>query len=109
MKEYNPVFDFIKGIGIFLVVLGHTLCPSHFLINVFHMPLFFFISGMTFHDPDDIRNFILKKINRIMVPYVFFTSPALKQVCPNSAHCWSPAIPEIGTLTPPFPPRLVYP
>ena len=37
------------------------------------MPLFFFISGMTFHDPDDIRNFILKKINRIMVPYVFFT------------------------------------
>ena len=73
MKEYNPVFDFIKGIGIFLVVLGHTLCPSHFLINVFHMPLFFFISGMTFHDPDDIRNFILKKINRIMVPYVFFT------------------------------------
>lgn len=41
MKEYNPVFDFIKGIGIFLVVLGHTLCPSHFLINVFHMPLFF--------------------------------------------------------------------
>lgn len=28
---------------------------------------------MTFHDPDDIRNFILKKINRIMVPYVFFT------------------------------------
>ena len=43
------------------------------------------------------------------VPYVFFTSPALKQVCPNSAHCWSPAIPEIGTLIPPFPPRLVYP
>ena len=24
------------------------------------------------------------------VPYVFFISPASKQVCPNSAACWSP-------------------
>ena len=40
------------------------------------------------------------------VPYVFLTLPSSKQVCPNKAHCWSPAIPAIGTLTPPVPPKL---
>ena len=31
------------------------------------------------------------------VPYVFLASPALKQHCPNSAACWSPATPQMGT------------
>ena len=31
---------------------------------------------------------------------VFFASPAVKQVCPNSAACWSPAAPAIG-ISPP--------
>lgn len=37
------------------------------------------------------------------VPYVFFASPAVKQVCPKSAACWSPRMPATGTpsSTPP--------
>ena len=50
--------DIAKGIGIILVVLGHTLVPQVretgfagflwiFIYN-FHMPLFFFLSGYLF-------------------------------------------------------------
>ena len=34
------------------------------------------------------------------VPYVFFDIPGVKQACPNSAACWSPATPAIGTAAP---------
>ena len=34
------------------------------------------------------------------VPYVFLASPARKQPCPNSAACWSPAMPAIGIAVP---------
>src|SRR3954464_7424299 len=34
------------------------------------------------------------------VPYVFFARPGERHACPNSAACWSPAMPAIGTLTP---------
>lgn len=74
VNHYSSSLDLAKGIGIILVILGHTLCPSHFLINVFHMPLFFFISGMTFHRSDKVRDFLIKKINRIIIPWLFFTS-----------------------------------
>ena len=42
------------------------------------------------------------------VPYVFFASPPVKQVCPKSAACWSPAAPAMGIL-PPKNPGSVYP
>src|SRR4029450_10116790 len=31
------------------------------------------------------------------VPYVFFAAPGVRHACPNSAACWSPATPAIGT------------
>src|SRR4051794_11404534 len=34
------------------------------------------------------------------VPYVFFVMPGAKHACPNSAACWSPAMPEIGSARP---------
>ncbi len=53
-KERIYYFDIIKGIAIFMVVMGHVLClcmsasaqstPMRLIANV-HMPLFFFISG----------------------------------------------------------------
>lgn len=64
--------DFAKGIGIILVVMGHTMFPLHSAIDIFHMPLFFFIAGMTLRKYDDFTSFFLKKINRIIIPYFFF-------------------------------------
>ena len=44
--------DVAKGIAIFLVVYGHTYDGRnlHLFIYSFHMPLFFFISGLLFKE-----------------------------------------------------------
>lgn len=57
------------------MVLGHGPFPCHFAIDVFHMPLFFFVAGMTFRCPsvENVGTFFLKKINRIFIPFVFWT------------------------------------
>lgn len=51
MISRNDDLDVAKGVGICLVVLGHTLTyanwPSRFIFT-FHMPLFFVISGMLY-------------------------------------------------------------
>ena len=41
MKEYLDYLDLAKGIGILLVIMGHSLFPLHIAIDIFHMPLFF--------------------------------------------------------------------
>ena len=43
------LYDIIKGIGIMLMVLGHTCGqPLYNWIYSFHMPLFFIVSGLFF-------------------------------------------------------------
>jgi acyltransferase len=51
MKNRNKIIDIAKGIGIILVLLGHTALPTVLLniIYAFHMPLFFFISGYLYN------------------------------------------------------------
>lgn len=63
--------DFAKGLGIILVVMGHTLFPVHAAIDVFHMPLFFILAGIVFK-PLCTETFLLKKIDSIFIPYIFF-------------------------------------
>ena len=46
-KERDIVLDILKGIGILGVVAGHCGVLGHFFY-VFHVPLFFFLSGGTF-------------------------------------------------------------
>lgn len=49
MKERNNSIDIARGIGIILLVLGHIVTGNSYLFNwifSFHMPLFFFLSGM---------------------------------------------------------------
>ena len=45
LQRRNPVFDIMRGIGILLVVLGHAGFPFSGWIYLFHMPLFFLLSG----------------------------------------------------------------
>lgn len=35
---YLPWLDTAKGIGIILVIIGHSMFPMHTLIDSFHMP-----------------------------------------------------------------------
>ena len=67
--------DFAKAIGIFLVVLGHTELPEFLnrAIYAFHMPLFFFLGGLTFKTPnEEFSKFLKKKIQTYLVPYFSF-------------------------------------
>lgn len=60
--------DKAKGIGILLVIYGHNYPFAESYIYGFHMPLFFFISGM-FH-PDKIDyNSIKKRFKSLIIPY----------------------------------------
>ncbi|MGN0153774.1 MAG: acyltransferase family protein [Lachnospiraceae bacterium] len=64
--------DIAKGIGIILVVLGHcSIPPISTIIYLFHMPLFFFISGYLYNDNNskDPYRFFKKKFFGLYVPY----------------------------------------
>ncbi|RIK53716.1 MAG: hypothetical protein DCC59_06230 [Chloroflexi bacterium] len=68
--------DIAKGIGIVLVVMGHNdfalISPfGHKLIYSFHMPMFFFMSGM-FSKPDmSFWAFARRRFERVLRPFFF--------------------------------------
>lgn len=70
----NKTVSIAKGVGILLMVIGHSGCPSNMrsFIYVFHMPLFFFLSGYCFKEKYLLEpgRFILRKIKTIYWPFV---------------------------------------
>ena len=76
----NRTIDIAKGIGIILVVAGHIsgvagdAGPSWIWLKSFlyqfHIPLFFFLSGLFFKPDEQWGSFLIKKIKRLYVPYV---------------------------------------
>ncbi|MCQ2960138.1 MAG: acyltransferase family protein [Bacteroidales bacterium] len=71
-KEREPIYDNLKGLGIILVILGHITKNSDLTncIYVFHMPLFFFVSGMLYHTK---KNYVLNQAKSLMLPYLLFS------------------------------------
>ncbi|HIG2625646.1 TPA: acyltransferase family protein, partial [Klebsiella pneumoniae] len=83
--------DYAKGIGIILVVFGHAnrglyssgiyISPEiyHYLDNViysFHMPLFFFLSGLFFVSSIKNRSkkvFLWSKFKNVIYPYAVWS------------------------------------
>ncbi len=74
MKNKLVYMDIAKGLGIIAVVIGHAGAPSFItnFIYLFHIPLFFFISGYFWKDSYlvDIGSSILNRIRRLYVSYV---------------------------------------
>lgn len=96
MMERISYIDSIKGLAIFLMVMGHALfcclegtgvdiahvvpeAPSNLLyaaglgnfIYSFHMGLFFFISGfLTYKDRFDYKHLLISRSKRLLVPYI---------------------------------------
>ena len=53
MKKRNLVVDIMRAVGIILVVLGHSEISNSFAIRfiyLFHLPLFFVLSGYLYND-----------------------------------------------------------
>lgn len=81
MSEYRIAeLDYAKGIGIFLVVLGHTILlqetafiEGQFIarwIYSFHMPLFFIISGIALGLKSSFHCNISNVTKRLLIPYI---------------------------------------
>lgn len=75
-KHYIEV---MKGIGAIFVVIGHLVTPDSFLkiyLYSFHMPLFFFITGITFNENRPFKTFLYKRFKSLIVPYFAFVLPS---------------------------------
>src|SRR5215212_5014788 len=83
--------DIAKGIGIILVVMGHNdfalISPfAHKLIYSFHMPMFFFMSGMFFKPDLPFWSFLRNRFNRVLKPFfsilllIYFASLSFSKI-----------------------------
>lgn len=80
-KKRIEYIDLMKGICISIVVLYH--CDALFYgayqsynnyLQIFRMPLYFFLSGLFFKYSDGFLILMSKKINNLVIPYFFFSS-----------------------------------
>lgn len=65
--------DMMKALGIIYVVFGHTLVnPMHDFIYMFHMPLFYFVSGFFYNEKYTFQplTFIKKRIKTLYIPFL---------------------------------------
>ena len=94
MEKRFKDMDVLRGIGIFLVVFGHSFPDNKFNNNsfysfvfygiyMFHMPLYFLISGFFAIKIYEIINwnkyidFVKKKFKRLIIPYFIFSFIAI--------------------------------
>lgn len=82
VKGRNIELDIIKGIAIIMMVWGHIGLPGINYISLFHMAVFFIVSGAVYKGTysDDIcslTKFVKNKVKSLYIPYaivaVFFT------------------------------------
>ena len=79
MKQRIEWLDNLRAIAIFFVVLGHTVgLPGHVekLIFSFHMPIFFWISGLFARESirdETFWGFIAKRWRKRLIPYLSFS------------------------------------
>ena len=71
-------YDIAKGIAIILVIVGHGHCISPLTLSFiysFHMPLFFIIAGVFYHERG-IKESVRMDFRRLMIPYFVFAALA---------------------------------
>jgi fucose 4-O-acetylase-like acetyltransferase len=91
MTKRVEYVDIAKGIGIILVVMGHNdfalISPfAHKLIYSFHMPMFFFMSGMFFNPNLPFSTFLWQRFHKLLKPFgvmllvIYFASLSFSKV-----------------------------
>jgi len=78
VNDRQICIDYAESIGILLVLVGH-LCPEggywFRFIYLFHMPLFFYISGHLAGNAGydgEFRRYCMKQARRLVIPYLWF-------------------------------------
>lgn len=72
-KKRIEFIDLAKGVCIFMVVLVHVIPEfgENFpILTCLRMPLYFCLSGLFFKDYGGIKGNLLKKTNKILIPFV---------------------------------------
>ena len=75
-KVRDTHIDCVKGIGIVLVVFGHNVLLAEYggflfrFIYAFHVPLFFYLSGIFFDPKVSFGKMIQAKSKTLLLPYV---------------------------------------
>lgn len=111
-KARIELIDIAKAITIILVILGHTTgnleTPMYRrLIYSFHMPLFFFLAGMSIKPKalksfGEWKGFIWKNLRALVVPYLIFAfiyAPFSFDNVPKFLYGSWQALGKAGTLT----------
>ena len=80
VEKYNSI-TIAKAMGIVLMVIGHSGCPKLLFnfIYSFHMPLFFFCSGLFYKEvtSNNISLYLNKRVKRLYLPYIKWYLPFL--------------------------------
>ncbi len=76
MEKRIAYIDIARGIGILLIVLGHNDLSEyhpflHKFIYSFHIPLFFFLSGMFFKPERPFRDLLKRRFDSLLKPFLF--------------------------------------
>ncbi|HMM98673.1 MAG TPA: acyltransferase family protein, partial [Anaerolineales bacterium] len=76
MEKRIGYIDIAKGIGILVIVLAHNDLAGyhptlHKFIYAFHIPLFFFLSGMFFRPERSFGETLRRRFNTLLRPYLF--------------------------------------
>lgn len=77
-KQRIEYIDLAKGFCIILVVLRHLSnyysyeLPYPVFFKAFRMPLYFFLSGCFFKAYEGFGGFTKRKINKLLIPFIFF-------------------------------------
>ncbi|MEW5940226.1 MAG: acyltransferase family protein, partial [Chloroflexota bacterium] len=76
MDKRIGYIDIAKGLGILVIVLAHNDLAGyhptlHKFIYAFHIPLFFFLSGMFFRPERAFWDTTTRRFNTLMKPYFF--------------------------------------
>lgn len=66
--------DIAKGICILLMVIGHSGITGafHNMINAFHMPFFFFVSGVTTNIERPFDFYLRSKVKGLIIPFSIY-------------------------------------
>lgn len=79
MNMRDKSIDILKGIGILLVIIGHSYGPCRNFIYLFHMPLFFMAAGYCMsskysNDICGVLTLICKRLKSLWLPYFLINS-----------------------------------
>lgn len=73
LKQRIEFIDLAKGICVILVVLGHCGVSNDIPgWEIVRMPLYFVLSGLFFKTYGSWFSFFVRKVNKILVPFLFF-------------------------------------